>query len=109
MCVCFNRVREAAMTSLMEVTLLLVQNEAELINANMYATCTIFVSYLLQLHFSPYKKVLLTYCIFTPVLSVTELLIEVHQDYTHTEAENIVSVFQRNLMLLRETGWQSHL
>lgn len=31
------------MTSLMEVTLLLVQNEAELINANMYATCTISV------------------------------------------------------------------
>lgn len=35
MYLCFNRVREAAMTSLMEVTLLLVQNEAELINANM--------------------------------------------------------------------------
>lgn len=47
MYVCINRVREAAMTSLMEVTLLLVQNEAELINANMYATCTLFVSYLL--------------------------------------------------------------
>lgn len=34
-CLCPHRVREAAMTSLMEVTLLLVQNEAELINANM--------------------------------------------------------------------------
>lgn len=31
------------MTSLMKVTLLLVQNEAELINANMYATCSLFV------------------------------------------------------------------
>ena len=47
MYLCSNRVREAAMTSLMEMTLLLVQNEAELINANMYATSTIFVSYLL--------------------------------------------------------------
>lgn len=36
---CLHRVREAAMTSLMEVTLLLVQNEAELINANMYVMC----------------------------------------------------------------------
>lgn len=34
-----HRVREAAMSSLMEVTLLLVQNEAELIHANMYVLC----------------------------------------------------------------------
>lgn len=47
MYLCFNRAREAAMTSLMEVTLLLVQNEVELLDANMYAPCTIFVSYLL--------------------------------------------------------------
>jgi len=53
MYLCFNRVREAAMTSLMEVTLLLVQSEAELINANMYAACTGFVSYLSQLYSSP--------------------------------------------------------
>lgn len=63
---CFNRVRKAAMTSLMEVTLLLVQNEAELINANMYATCSVFVSYLVQVHSSPYKKALLMYCILIP-------------------------------------------
>lgn len=75
---CFNRVRKAAMTSLMEVTLLLVQNEAELINANMYATCSVFVSYLVQVHSSPYKKALLIYCILTPLLSMTE----VHQVYT---------------------------
>lgn len=47
MSLCFNRAREAAMTSLMEVTLLLVQNEVELIDGNTYAPRTIFISYLL--------------------------------------------------------------
>lgn len=37
----FHRVREAAMTSLMEVTLLLTQNEPALIDANMYVALTL--------------------------------------------------------------------
>lgn len=43
LCPCLHRVREAAMTSLMEVTLLLAQKEAELINANMYGIVIIVI------------------------------------------------------------------
>lgn len=88
---CFNRVRKAAMTSLMEVTLLLVQNETELINANMYATCSVFVSYLVTSTFQSIQESI-AYVLYTySLLSMTE----VYQVYTHAGAENIVSAFQR--------------
>lgn len=40
----FNRVREAAMTSLMEITLLLTRTEPALIDANMYVLSKHYMS-----------------------------------------------------------------
>lgn len=94
-CLCLHRVREAAMTSLMEVTLLLVQSEAELINANMYGIVIIVIVWAFRAASRPAGM----QCLGTPcsLLSWVGQNLELLQ--AHTDVEDVASGFQReNLM-----------
>lgn len=92
LCLCLHRVREAAMTSLMEVTLLLVQNEAELIHANMYAMfCP--VSQLLELHPPFPAGVQCLHSLCSSFIECGRTLIKVHQAHAHRE--DVAVAFQR--------------
>lgn len=84
------------MTSLMKVTLLLVQNEADLINANMYVTCSLFVLSLIIAFQSIQGSIAYILYAYSSVEHM-EPLIEMHGFYAMLDADNIVSVFQRGL------------